>query len=125
MKVGRGAPMASGSCISEEGLADLWALLNEEFDDMSMTNAKTTQLTRTMTYATTTTTDQATTADHDHNKTMTNAKTTQQTMTYATTTQQTTVQATKATTTTTDQATTTNDTLLVSLTSQMLYDMLE
>ena len=58
--------MASGSCISEEGLADLWALLNEEFDDMSMT-----------------------------------------------------------TTTTTDQATTTNDTLLVSLTSQMLYEMLE
>ena len=105
--------MASGSCISEEGLADLWALLNEEFDDMSMTNA------------TTTTTDQATTADHDHNKTMTNAKTTQQTMTYATTTQQTTVQATKATTTTTGQATTTNDTILVSLTSQMLYEMLE
>ena len=82
--------MASGSCISEEGLAYLWALLNEEFDDMSMTNAKTTQ----------------------------------QTMTYATTTQQTTVQATKATTTTTDQATTTNDTILVSLTSQMLYEML-
>ena len=68
--------MASGSCISEDGLADLWALLDEEFDDMGMT--------------TTTTTDQDTTPDHDHNKTMTSTKTTQQTMTYAMTTQPTT-----------------------------------